>query len=115
MTESHACYSISKIGSSRIVTENKFLDMVKSFGKVNSLYKEAKDNCEFHQLNEVLKILCGDKYELYLELIRIQSRLQNLTRHYKEQEGKYSIIFHKINRVMYENKKMQFTSHREEI
>ena len=115
MTGSHACYSISKSGSSRIVTENKFLDMLKSFGKVNSLYKEAKDNCEFHQLNEVLKILCGDKYELYLELIRTQSRLQNLTRHYKEQEGKYSIIFPKLNRVMYENKKMQLINHREEI
>lgn len=115
MTGSHACYSISKSGSSGIVMENKFSDILKSFGKVNSLYREAKGNCEFYQLNEVLKILCGDKYELYLELIRTQNRLQNLTRYFKEQEGKYSIIFRKLNRVMYENKKMQLSNHRDEI
>ena len=115
MTGSHACYSISKSGSSGIVMENKFLDILKSFGKVNSLYKEAKDNCEFYQLNKVLRILCGDKYELYLELIRAKSRLQNLIGYYKEMEGKYSIIFRKLNRVMYENKKLQLRNHRNEI
>ena len=114
-TESHACYSVNKSGYSIIATENKFLDILKSFGRVNSLYQEAKENCEFYQLNEVLKSLCGDKYDLYLELIRTQSRLQNLTGYYKEQEGKYSIIFHKLNRVMYENKKLQLRDHKDEI
>ena len=115
MTGSHACYSVSKSGYAGIVKENKFKDILKSFGHVNSLYKEAKDYCEFYQLNEVLKILCGDKYELYLELIRTQNRLQNLTGYYKELEGKYSIISHKLNRVMDENRMLQLNYHKDEI
>ena len=95
--------------------ENRFLEILKSFGKVLSLYKDVKDNCEFYQLDEVLKKLCGDKYELHLELIRAQNRLKNLTKYYKEQQGKYSIISQKLNRVMYENKKMQLANYKNEI
>lgn len=57
MTGSHACYVIDPDGNSRKVSEKSLLPILTSFGKVNSLYKDAKLTCEHYEMQDVIRML----------------------------------------------------------
>ena len=57
MTGSHACHVIDPEGNSRKASEKSFLRILTSFGKINSLYKDAKLTCEHYELQEVIRLL----------------------------------------------------------
>lgn len=115
MTGSHGCYSIDPEGNKRKVMERGFGAILSSFGKVNSLYKEAKENCEYYEFDEVIKILSGDSYDLRMGLARTKIKLERTEGWYNTTKGQYAIVYNRLKRLLKENKKLQLNHSKDEI
>lgn len=63
MTGSHSCHAIDIEGNYRKATEKSFLHILTSFGRVNSLYKNAKLTCKCYDLLDVINILRNNGLE----------------------------------------------------
>lgn len=115
MTGSHACYSISREGKTRKVTERGFDTILSSFGKVNSLYKGVKEDCEYYEFDEVVRLLSGESYDLKMELIRTKIILERTQGWYNTTKGQYAIVYNRFKRLLKDNKKLQLNYHKEDI
>lgn len=115
MTGSHACYSINPEEKTRKVTERGFGAILSSFGKVNSLYKEEKKNCEYYEFDEVIRILSGESYDLRMELVRTKIKLERTKDWYTSTKGQYEIVYNSLKRLLKENKKLQLNHSKNEI
>ena len=115
MTGSHGCYSVDKNGHARKVSELSFGSILKSFGKVNSLYKEVKKDCEYYEFDEVIRILSGESYELRMELVKTKIKLERTAELYNTTKVKYENVSNGLRRLIKENKKLQLNQSKDEI
>ena len=115
MTGSHGCYSVDKNGQTRKVIELSFGSILSSFGKVNSLYKEVKEDCEYYEFDEVIRHLSGESYDLRMGLVRTKIKLKSTQDWYNTTKGQYAIVYNRLKRLLKENKKLQLNHSKNEI
>lgn len=115
MTGSHGCYSVGPNGKTRKVTERGFGSIISSFGKVNSLYKDVKKDCEYYEFDEVIRILSGDSYDLRMELVKTKIKLEQTEHWYNTTKGKYSIVYNRLKKLLKDNKKLQLNYYKADI
>lgn len=115
MTGSHGCYSINREGNTRKVTERGFGTIIGSFVKVNSLYNDVKEECEYYEFDEVIRLLSGESYDLMMELVRTKIKLKRTQDGYNTTKGQFAIVYNRLKRLLKENKKLQLNHSMDEI